>query len=198
MTLLPPSFYRQSDVVAIAKELIGKWLFTQVEGIPTGGMITETEAYAGPEDKASHAYNNRRTERTEVMFHAGGVAYVYLCYGMHNLLNVVTGSEGVPHAVLIRGISPKVGTETMLSRRNKKTVDRTLTRGPGSVCQALGIDRSHNGMSFLSSTLWIEDHHIHIPKKQIQAAPRIGIDYAQEHALLPWRFYYLENTRQKG
>lgn len=183
--ILPLSFYQRDAVVVIAQELIGKWLFTNIDGIITGGMITETEAYAGPEDKASHAYNNRRTERTEVMFHAGGVAYVYLCYGIHNLLNVVTNIEGIPHAILIRATTAEVGIETMLKRRKKKKVDESLTRGPGSVCQALGIDRRHNGCSLQSTQLWIEDRSA---AANYIATPRIGIDYAQEHALLPWRF----------
>ena len=113
-------------------------------------MIIETEAYAGPEDKASHAYGNRRTKRTEVMFHKGGVAYVYLCYGIHSLFNVVTNQEGTPHAVLIRAIQPEIGIETMLKRRGKTKLDNTLTNGPGSLAKALGIGLKHNGVKLIS------------------------------------------------
>jgi DNA-3-methyladenine glycosylase len=187
--MIPSAFYQQGDVVAIAHELIGKFLFTQIDGQPmTGGIITETEAYAGPHDRASHAYNNRRTKRTEVMFQAGGIAYVYLCYGIHCLLNVVTNVEGIPHAVLIRALHPVEGIDTMLARRRKLKVNPTLTIGPGALCQALGITRVHNGLGFNSSSLWIEDRGLIIPSAEITAGPRIGIDYAGEDALLPWRF----------
>jgi DNA-3-methyladenine glycosylase len=190
MTVLPFHFYQSSDVVQIAKDLLGKWLFSQVDNSPiTGGIIIETEAYAGAEDRACHAFGNRRTQRTEVMFHEGGIAYIYLCYGIHHLLNVVTNRKNVPHAVLIRALYPKLGIETMLKRRKKTSLDLTLTAGPGSICQALGLDRSHNGLSFDSKVLWIEDHGHVVHPKSIQSSPRIGVEYAKEHALLPWRFY---------
>lgn len=182
---LPLSFYLKDDVVSIAKNLLGKWLCTEIDGFMTGGMIIETEAYRGPEDKASHAYRNRRTKRTEVMFQQGGIAYVYLCYGMHNLFNVVTNVEGVPHAVLIRALKPSCGLETMEKRRG---TSKNLTTGPGAVCQALGIDRTFNGRSLSSSSIWIEDRGVEIDQKNITSTARIGIGYAQEDALLPWRF----------
>lgn len=187
--ILPLSFYQDSDVVKIAKKLLGKYLLTKIGNNPvTGGMIIETEAYAGPEDKASHAYGNRRTKRTEVMFHKGGVAYVYLCYGIHSLFNVVTNQEGTPHAVLIRAIRPEIGIETMLKRRGKTKLDNTLTNGPGSLAKALGIGLKHNGVKLNSPPIWIEDRGVHVQKKQIEESPRIGIDFAKEHALLDWRF----------
>ena len=185
---LPLSFYRQSDVVAVAKELIGKQLFSTIDNKTTGGIIIETEAYRGPEDKACHAYNNRRTPRTEVMFQNGGIAYVYFCYGMHHLLNIVTSVEGEPHAILIRALQPTHGLETMAERRNKKPDSPLLANGPGALCQALGITRAHNGHSLLSSLLWLEEAKSPISSSRIKATPRIGIDYAGEDAALPWRF----------
>lgn len=181
----PLDFYVRDDVVQISRELLGSYLFTSIDGYVTGGKIIETEAYRGPEDRASHAYNNRRTHRTEVMFHQGGVSYVYLCYGLHNMLNVVTNREGTPHAVLIRAIEPLEGIEMMLKRRKKEKRDTTLTNGPGTVARALGIDRQLNGASLLGETVWIEKGEN--PKK-IVTRPRVGIDYAGEDAKLPWRF----------
>lgn len=185
MIPLPLSFY-EGDVVNIAEKLLGKLLLTKIGKEPvTGGIIIETEAYKGPEDKACHAYNMRRTKRTEVMFHQGGISYVYLCYGMHTLLNIVTGGENMPHAVLIRAIKPTVGIETIKKRRKGKPL---LADGPGKVCQALGICIEHNGLSLLGKTIWIEDTSLYFHKNQITKGPRVGVDYAEEHALLPWRF----------
>jgi DNA-3-methyladenine glycosylase len=188
--ILPQSFYRRNDAVLIAKELLGKALFSTIGNVLTGGIIIETEAYQGPEDRACHAFNHRCTPRTEVMFRNGGLAYVYLCYGMHNMLNVVTAPSGIPHAILIRAIVPTHGLEMMLQRRKKTRLDRTLTNGPGSVCQALGITRDHNGHSFQGPTLWIEEIDFQLDPSQIKATPRIGIDYAGQDAKLPWRFVY--------
>jgi DNA-3-methyladenine glycosylase len=186
MGKLPLEFYRQEDVLILSQRLIGKRLMTFLDGRLTGGRIIETEAYRGPEDRACHAYNNRRTQRTEVMFHAGGISYVYLCYGMHTLFNVVTGPEEMPHAILIRAIEPTDGIEWMLKRRNKTHQDKTLCTGPGTVCQALGIQRYHNGESLIGDHIWIEDEKLY--NGVITSTPRIGVDYAQEDALLPWRF----------
>jgi len=186
MSILPISFYQRPDVVTIAKDLLGKHLLTSLSGDEvTGGIIIETEAYAGPEDRASHAYGMRRTRRTEVMYENGGVAYVYLCYGIHHLLNVVTNNRDIPHAVLIRALMPTVGIQTMMKRRGKQ---EQLTNGPGALCQALGIDLSHNGIPFDSPILRIEDHNHSVDANQIESGPRIGIDYAGPDALLPWRF----------
>ncbi len=182
---LPVEFYIRDDVVSISRELLGCFLFTSIGGIVTGGRIIETEAYRGAEDKACHAYNNRRTKRTEVMFWQGGISYVYLCYGMHNMLNIVTGGEGTPHAVLIRAIEPTAGIDLMLRRRKKEKMDKSLANGPGTVAQALGIDRSMNGVSVSGTRLWIEKGER--PHK-ILAGPRVGVGYAGQDALLPWRF----------
>lgn len=183
--LLPLEFYLRDDVVQISQDLLGKYLFTSIDGVLTGGQITETEAYRGPEDKASHAYKGRRTARTEVMFHKGGICYAYLCYGIHFLLNIVTNQENIPHAVLIRAVKPTHGIETMLKRREKNKLNHHLTNGPGSVAQALGINAAFNGTSCKGSMIWIEEGPS--PQK-ITIGPRVGIDYAGEDAALPWRF----------
>ena len=190
MTKIPLSFYEHHDVVQLSRDLIGKYLFTclEPEKVVTGGMIIETEAYRGVDDRASHAYNNKRTPRTEVMFSKGGVAYIYFCYGIHHLFNVVTNKEGVPHAVLIRAIQPEVGVDVMVRRRGKKSAIPTLTSGPGSVCQALGMTRQQTGISLTSDSIWLEDRGVLIPDDQIQVTPRIGVDYAKEDAFKPWRF----------
>lgn len=192
---LNPSFYLSSDVVSIARSLLGKELITEIEGEKTGGIIIETESYAGISDRASHAYNGRRTPRTEVMYQKGGVAYVYLCYGIHSLLNVVTAEEGTPHAVLIRALHPTIGLPTMLKRRKKREIDTTLTSGPGALCAALGIDRRHNGLPFNGGALLIQETEL--PPLDILVSPRIGVDYAGADALLPYRFrlsIYTNNT----
>ena len=185
MQKLNSDFYNRKDVVKIAKELIGKILVTHFGETLTSGRIVETEAYAGPIDKASHAYNNRRTNRTEVMYAPGGVAYVYLCYGIHYLFNVVTNVTDVPHAVLIRALEPVAGVEAMLQRTGKKVADYTLTKGPGNVSKALGLHTRHTGMSLLSDELYIAADDFTPRKKDIIATPRIGVDYAGEDAKLP-------------
>lgn len=182
------SFYQRPDVIQIGQELLGLHLFTFFDGCLTGGKIVETESYKGAEDKACHAYKNRRTPRTEVMFAKGGVAYVYLCYGMHHLFNIVTHEEGTPHAILIRAIEPLYGVETMLKRRKKQKVERPLTAGPGALSQALGIQRAHTGESLAGNSIWLEDVNGPTKADQIIASPRVGIAYAEEHATLPWRF----------
>lgn len=181
-------FYDRGDVVQIARELLGKELVTNIDGELTSGIITETEAYAGVIDKASHAYGGRNTNRTSIMFGPGGVAYVYLCYGIHHLFNVVTHSEGVPHAVLVRNIQPLKGLDIQLLRRGKQKVDKTFSTGPGTMSQALGNKTLHTGLSLLGDTIWMEDIGIKIPKKDIKVTPRIGVDYAGEDAKLPYRF----------
>src|SRR5580658_8234506 len=141
---LPESYYHSNNVVALSKDLLGKYLFTCIDGITTGGYIVETEAYNGIVDKASHAYGNRQTPRTQTMFQQGGIAYVYLCYGIHEMFNIVTSVEGQPHAILIRAIQPTEGLDIMLQRRNMLAVKPNITMGPGSLAQALGISRNIN------------------------------------------------------
>lgn len=188
--ILTPDFYQQPNVVAIARKLLGKVLITRINGEVTAGRIIETEAYSYKE-RGCHAYNNKQTQRNEVMFAVGGVAYVYLCYGMHNLFNVVTNKPGKAEAVLIRALEPVAGQEIMLARMNTKKLNR-ITSGPGKLTRAFGIDRSLNGISLVHSEITIEDAAPIISKKII-ATTRIGIDYAGTDALLPWRFYVKDN-----
>lgn len=187
---LPKSFYTGENVVQIAQDLLGKYLVTNFNNEKTVGKIVETEAYRAPEDKACHAYQNRYTERTKVMFMEGGVCYVYLCYGIHHLFNVVTGKEGMAHAVLIRGLEPIENVERMLERRKMEQLKPQLTAGPGILSKALGIERTHTGMSLIkdNSSIWIENRKELIPKSEIIASPRVGVDYSEECALWDWRF----------
>jgi len=181
-------YFQNEQVVELAKDLLGKFLFTNINNHLTGGMITETEAYAGITDKGSHAYNGRRTARTEVMYRAGGISYVYFTYGIHYLFNVVTGKEDVPHAVLIRAIYPLTGTDIMLQRTGKKTVDYQLTNGPAKLTKSLGITKEQNKIPLDGSILWLEERGVIIDQEDVTATPRIGIDYAGKDALLPYRF----------
>ncbi|MBM3403423.1 MAG: DNA-3-methyladenine glycosylase [Bacteroidetes bacterium] len=193
--LLPREFYTRPDVVAIARELPGKFLYTNDHGVIAGGMISETEAYEGITDRASHAWNGRRTKRTEVMFRIGGTAYVYLCYGMYSLFNVVTNQVDIPHAVLIRGLVADTGIDIILKRLNKRSYHPGLTSGPGRLAKALGIHFRHSGFDLCQSatnktgfSIWIEDKNIFPKPTDIIATPRIGIEYAGEGARLPYRF----------
>ncbi|MGV8879838.1 MAG: DNA-3-methyladenine glycosylase [Sphingobacteriaceae bacterium] len=191
---LTPDFYQHDDVLKIARALLGKYLFTCIDGSITGGFITECEAYCGVIDKASHAFGGRLTNRTRVMYENGGISYIYLCYGIHEMFNIVTGVEGTPHAILIRGIDPEIGLEKMLERRGKSALKPNLTTGPGSVAMALGISRKINGISLYSDAIWIEDKGMVVGREQIACVPRIGVQYAGDDALLPYRFY-IKNSR---
>ncbi|MEP6682811.1 MAG: DNA-3-methyladenine glycosylase [Parafilimonas sp.] len=195
---LEESFYARKNVVQIAKELLGKIIVTYFDEQLTAARITETEAYNGAVDKASHAYNNRRTKRTESMYANGGAAYVYLCYGIHHLFNVVTNVKDVPHAVLIRAAEPIIGIDIMLQRTGKKKLDHTLTSGPGNVSKALGIYTHHTGIDLKSETFFIAADKSRIFKNKIIATPRIGVDYAAEDALLPYRFFIKDNAYVSG
>ena len=199
--ILPESFYLREDVVRIARELLGKVLVTHIDGIRTSATIVETEAYGGITDKASHAYGGRRTNRTEVMYSRGGVAYVFLCYGIHHLFNVVTNAADVPHAVLIRAAEPAEGLEAMLQRRGKTTLKPALTAGPGALSAALGIHTGLTGVGQSGNGLRIEDRGIEINDADIIAATRVGVAYAGTDALLPYRFYLKGNkfvSKSKG
>jgi DNA-3-methyladenine glycosylase len=197
-TILDRSFYDRADVAKIAKELLGKILITWFDGQFTAGRIVETEAYNGAVDKASHAYGNRRTARTEVMFGRPGTAYVYLCYGIHHLFNVVTNKKDVPHAVLVRALEPLHGIDVMLDRTRKQMLDNTLTRGPGNVSKALGIFTSHTGLDLIESNLCIVQDQYEVKKRAIGITPRIGVDYAGPDALLPYRFVVKDNPYVSG
>ena len=190
---LPADYYLNQDVVSLAKDLLGKVLYTDVDNQITAGVIVETEAYFGVKDKASHAYGGRRTNRTETMYAKGGIAYVYLCYGMHNLFNVVSSIKDEPHAVLIRAVEPIIGLNIIEERRNMSVSKAAISSGPGSAAKSLGIDRSFNAKDLNGTEVWIEDHSIIYQDNEIVAAPRVGIAYAQEHALLPWRFFVKNN-----
>ena len=190
---LPLSYYLNQDVLFLAKNLLGKVLFTQIDGQTTAGIIIETEAYFGERDKASHAYGGRRTNRTEIMYSEGGVSYVYLCYGIHHLFNIVTSVKGEPHAVLIRAIEPLIGKEIMEQRRHMPVSKNAISSGPGSAAKALGIDNTFNKKDLGGEEIWIEDHGIKYTGDQIAALPRVGVAYAQEDAFLPWRFFVKGN-----
>jgi DNA-3-methyladenine glycosylase len=197
MQKLPIGFYLRNDVVKISKELLGKVLVTNWKGEYTSGRIVETEAYAGELDRASHA-SKGKTPRTEVMFNEGGKAYVYLCYGIHQMFNIVTNKAGVPHAILIRGVEPIDGVELMLERTGKKKLDETLTRGPGNVGKAFGFHTSQCGVSLTGDELYIADDGYKLPKSMIGTSPRIGVDYAGEHAAWHYRFFIKGNKYVSG
>ncbi len=180
------------DVVAISRNLLGKILYTFIDQKITAGKIVETEAYSGKIDRASHAYPNRKTRRNAIMFEEGGVAYVYLIYGIHHMFNVVTSSMGIPNAILIRALEPISGLDTMCERRGKTNLYK-ITSGPGSLSLAMGIDLNLYGCSLQSQRIWIEDSGILVNDNQIVATSRVGVDYADEDAFLPWRFYIRDN-----
>jgi DNA-3-methyladenine glycosylase len=198
MKKLDHSFYDRDDVLTVARELLGKILVTGFDNSITSGRIVETEAYAGEIDKASHAYGGRRTARTAIMYGHAGTAYVYLCYGIHHLFNVVSNKSGIPHAVLVRAVEPLEGIKTMLKRTGKPQADFTLTKGPGNVSRALGIFRSHTGISLLGNEIFIAHDKYHISENDILATPRIGVDYAAEDAGLYYRFILKNNPYVSG
>jgi DNA-3-methyladenine glycosylase len=187
---LPKDFFISDQVTEIARQLLGKYLFTKFDNQVSSVIITETEAYAGITDRASHAYDGRRTARTEVMFAEGGVAYVYLCYGIHSLFNIVTSTQGNPHAVLIRGVVPETGNEMMLQRIGKTTLSAGVGVGPGKVSKLLGLQVAHTGMSVCGNKIWLEDRGIQPADDEIFCGKRIGVDYAGADAELPYRFIY--------
>ena len=177
------SFFLREDVTQVAKDLLGMYLVSEKEGVLTAGIIVETEAYCGRGDKACHA-NGKRTPRTEVMYREGGVAYVYLCYGIHHLINVVTNEEGQADAVLIRALEPVIGLDTMKERRN--FTKAKLASGPGTLTEAMGIKVGQTGTSLLGDEIWIAKSKG--TSFEIQSGTRIGVDYAGEDALRPWRY----------
>ena len=184
---LNEDFYQRANVVKIARELLGKALLTNIDGVITGGIIVETEAYSWKE-RGCHAYGQRKTARNAIMFGPGGFSYVYLCYGIHYLFNVVTNEPETPEAVLVRALEPLTGLGEMKARRGLLQNDFHLTSGPGKLTKALGIDRSFNGKSLLDDEIWIEDPGTKVAANKIVVSERIGIDYAGEDARLPWRF----------
>ena len=191
-------FYKRNNVLQIAKDLLGKVLVTKWNKVVTSARIVETEAYAGVMDRASHAFGARRTKRNEIMYAHGGHAYVYLCYGIHHLFNVVTSVHEEPHAILVRAGEPLEGVKEMLIRTGKEKLDNSLTRGPGNLSKALGIYTIHSGMSLLANKMFIADDGFRYKKRDIAASPRIGVDYAGEHALWDYRFYVKGNPFVSG
>jgi DNA-3-methyladenine glycosylase len=189
---LPPKYFQNDDTLFLSQKLLGKFLVTSVDNVITSGMIVETEGYLGANDRASHAFSNRRTKRTEILFLPGGHLYVYLCYGIHSLLNIVTGEKNVPHGILIRAIEPSEGVDLMLKRRNLRQLTHSLTSGPGSLAKALGITCKLSGEP-VGEKVWVEDRGVVISEDQILVTPRIGVGYAKEHALLPYRFEIKNN-----
>ena len=199
MKKLKLDFYQREDVIQIAKELLGKIIATNIDGKLTSGRIVETEAYVGHTDKASHAFNGKRTARNEHMYGNAATTYVYICYGMHQMLNIVTNKKEVPDAVLIRAIDPLDGIDIMLKRTAKIRLDNTLTKGPGNVGKALGISKTYSGKNLLHEEIYIyQDKESNISEALIGISKRIGIDSAGEDAFLPYRFYVRGNKYVSG
>ena len=198
MKKLSLKFYSRRDVVTIARDLIGKILITNFDGIRTSGRIVETEAYVSLIDKASHSFGGKRTDRNEHMYSGPGTAYVYICYGMHQMFNIVTNEKNIPDAVLIRAVEPMEGIETMMKRTGKVTPDFTLTRGPGNVGKALGIYKHHSGLNLLDETIYLIDDGFRFDVKAIGTSSRIGVESAGMDALLPYRFYVRKNPYVSG
>ncbi len=193
MKKIPADFYYEQDVLAATEALMGKLIVTKFAEELTVSRIVELEAYAGVHDKASHASGGRRTKRNEIMYGPGGYAYVYLCYGIHHLFNIVTNIEGIPHAILVRSAEPVIGMDIMLDRSGKLKADNTITRGPGNFSRAMGIRTSHNGISLQSEQLHVADDGFSFPPSLIKRSARIGVAYAAEDALLPYRYYVQGN-----
>ena len=191
-TKLPRDFYTRSNVLTVARDILGKLLVVPDEQCGrVSGKIVEVEAYRGPEDRASHAFGGRRTKRTETMYQLGGIAYVYFVYGMYNQFNVVTNVENIPHAILVRALEPVEGIELMRARRHSHP-DRNLTNGPGKLCVAMGIDRKLDRADLLGERVWLEEFE-RVPASKIGKGPRIGIDYAEAWIEKPWRFWIRDN-----
>lgn len=196
MRKLGREFYTRDNTLQIAKDLLGKILVVPDEnGARSTAMIVETEAYLGAIDKAAHSFGNRRTKRTETMFGIGGTVYIFFVYGMYYQFNVVAGAVDSPHAILIRAVEPVENVEIMRKRRlaastasNPKMPDQNITSGPGKLCIALGIDKSFDKADLLGEKVWISEHKT-IPMSKIAKGKRIGIDYADEFAEKPWRFW---------
>lgn len=198
MKKLTIDFYNRKNVLQIAKDLLGKILTTNLEGNITSGRIVETEAYIGLTDKASHSWAGKRTVRNEHMYATAGTGYIYICYGIHQMFNVVTNEKEIPDAVLIRAVDPVEGIESMLRRTGKQTLDYTLTKGPGNVGKALGIHKIHSGVSLLQHTIFITADDFMLDEVTIGSSKRIGVDYAGDDALLPYRFYIKGNKYVSG
>ena len=197
MKKLPIQFYERKDVLLIAKELIGKIIVTNFEGTITSGRIIETEAYVGLTDRASHSFGGKRTTRNEHMYSVAGTVYVYICYGMHHLFNVVTNKQNIPDAVLIRAVEPLQGIDIMLQRTGKIKLDNTLTKGPGNVGKAMGISKDHSGIHLSGNKIFIGEDDWEIDNT-IGESKRIGVESAGLAALYPYRFFIKGNKYVSG
>lgn len=198
MKKLPLQFYEREDVVLIARELLGKVLVSNIDGSKTSGIIVETEAYVAAIDKASHAFGGRRTARNEHMYGRAATSYVYICYGLHRMMNVVTNKKDIPDAILIRAIEPLEGIDIMLRRTGKKVADASLTRGPGNVGKAIGIEKVHSGLDLTGDELFLYDNGIHFTHEQVGISKRIGVESAGKDALNLYRFYLKGNKFVSG
>ena len=198
MKKLPIEFYKRKNVVHIAQELLGKIIVTNIDGIKTSGRIVETEAYAGITDKASHAFAGKRTSLNEHMYGEAAIAYVYICYGIHQMFNIITNDEEIPDAILIRAVEPLEGMEDMLIRTGKKKPDNTITKGPGNVGKALGIFKIHSGINLTGDTIFLASDDYKIQEEMIGTSTRIGVQYAGQDALLPYRFFIKGNKFVSG
>ena len=198
MKKLPIEFYKRKNVVQIAQELLGKIIVTNIDGIKTSGRIVETEAYAGITDKASHAYAGKRTSRNEHMYGEAAITYVYICYGIHQMFNIITNDEKIPDAILIRSVEPLEGIEDMLIRTGKKIPDNTITKGPGNVGKALGIFKIHSGINLTGETIFLASDDYIMEDAMIGTSARIGVQYAGQDALLPYRLFIKGNKFVSG
>ena len=185
---LGESFYRRTDVTVVARDLLGKILVTCFDGRLTSGRIVETEAYTGVDDRASHAYGGRRNARLEPLYAGPGTVYMYICYGLHHLFNVVTNKTGIPHVVLVRALEPLDGIDTMLERTGRIEPGNNLTRGPGNMSRALGLSKMHSSGTLLSNEIYIQDDGTRYKTDEVRVTTRIGIDGAGADSLLPYRY----------
>ena len=187
---LSRDFYAR-PVLTVARDVIGKLLVHRTRAGVVAGRIVEAEAYRGPQDRAAHTFGGRRTPRTEAMFGAPGLAYVFFVYGMHWHLNLVTTREGAPHAVLLRAVEPILGTALMARRRGLSENDVNLCNGPGKLCQAFDIGKRHYGVDLTRGSLFVAEATT--PRGRLARSPRIGVDYAENWAEKPWRFFEQHN-----
>ena len=190
--VVPRHFYSDPNPVKVARGLLGKIVRVKGKSGDCAARIVETEAYGGAQDRASHAWRGR-TRRNESMFGAPGTAYVYLCYGIHRMFNVVTGPTGWPAAVLIRGVEPMEGAERMARRRGVSVDDFRLSAGPGALTEAMGIESDADRCDLVSGSIRIEDDGVRYPRTKIQAGRRVGVSYAGQAANFLWRFSVRRN-----
>ncbi|MEO8795902.1 MAG: DNA-3-methyladenine glycosylase [Daejeonella sp.] len=193
MRKLSADFFQREDTLTIARELLGKVLISNINDQLTGGIIVETEAYQGPLDRGSHAYGGKRTARNEMMYNRGGLVYMYICYGIHDMINVVTGSNDSSHAILIRALQPTLGLEVMRERRNIYNQDKRLCQGPGALSKAMGLNKSHNGIDLQHDLIWIEDQNINFSNDEILETARVGMNFDGPYKTIPWRFLVKDN-----